>query len=141
MYIDRLDDIFHKYSNKYHLTIKMKPIDDKTSTYIDFDVENIVEDPKFEVDDQVTISKCKNIFAKDCIPNWSEESFVTKNVKSTEPWTYFIINLNDEEIIETFFEKEFQKANSTEFGVGKIIKKRGDKAGIISLTLGLIKKI
>ena len=27
MYIDKLDDIVNKYSNAYHRTIKMKPID------------------------------------------------------------------------------------------------------------------
>ena len=29
LYIDKLDDIIHKYNNKKHRTIKMKPIDDK----------------------------------------------------------------------------------------------------------------
>ena len=37
VYIDKLDDIVKKYSNSYDRTIKMKPIDAKPSTYIDFD--------------------------------------------------------------------------------------------------------
>ena len=36
VYIDQLDDLFHKYNNTYHSTIKMKPVDVKSSTYIDF---------------------------------------------------------------------------------------------------------
>ena len=36
VYIDKLDDIVHKYNNKNHRTIKMKPIDVKDNTYIDF---------------------------------------------------------------------------------------------------------
>ena len=27
VYIDKLDDIFNKYNNTYHNTVKMKPID------------------------------------------------------------------------------------------------------------------
>ena len=33
MYIDKLD-VINKYSNTYHSTIKMKPVDVKSSTYI-----------------------------------------------------------------------------------------------------------
>ena len=57
------------------------------------------------------ISKLKNIFAKDCTLNWSEEVFVTKEVKNTVPWTY-IIDLNWKENIGTFSEKELQKSKS-----------------------------
>ena len=39
VYIDKLDDIVHKYNNKKHRTIKMKPIEVKDNTYIDFGKE------------------------------------------------------------------------------------------------------
>ena len=35
VYIDKLDDIVNKYNNTYHSTIKMKPVDVKSNTYID----------------------------------------------------------------------------------------------------------
>ena len=35
IYIDKLDDIVKRYNNTYHSTIKMKPIDVKSNTYID----------------------------------------------------------------------------------------------------------
>ena len=35
VYIDKLDDIVNKYNNTYHRTIKMKPIDVKSNTYVD----------------------------------------------------------------------------------------------------------
>ena len=41
--------------------------------------------------------------------NWSEEVFVASKIKSAVPWTYVINDLNDEEIIGTFCEKELQK--------------------------------
>ena len=37
VYIDKLDDIVDEYNNTYHRTIKMKPIDVKDNTYIDFE--------------------------------------------------------------------------------------------------------
>ena len=69
------------------------------------------KDPKIKVSDHVRISKHKNIFAKVYTPNWSEEAFVIKKVKNTVPWIYVINDLNGEEIIGTFYEKELQKTN------------------------------
>ena len=59
MDIDKLDHIVNKFNNTYHSTIKMKPIDVTSSTYIDFNKENNKEDPKFEVGDYVRISNIK----------------------------------------------------------------------------------
>ena len=58
------------------------------------------------------MSKYKNIFAKGYIPNWSEEEFVIKKVKNTVPWTYVISDLNGEEILESFYDKNLQKNKS-----------------------------
>ena len=59
VYIDKLDDIVNKYNNRYHRTIKIKFVDVKSSTYVDFNKENK------KVGNYVRISKYKNIFAKD----------------------------------------------------------------------------
>ena len=111
MCIDKLDDIVNEYNNTYHRTIKMKTVDVKDNTYMDFKKEINDKDPKFEVVDHVRISKYKNIFAKGHTPDWSEEVFVIKKVKNIVPWTYVINDLNDEEIIGTFYRKELQKTN------------------------------
>ena len=124
MYIDKLDDIINEYNNTYHRAIKMKPVDVKDNTYIDFGKEVNNKDPKFKIGDHVRISKYKNIFAKGYTPNWSEDVFVIKEDKNTVPWTYVINDLNGEEIIETFYEKELQKTNEQEFRIEKVIKKR-----------------
>ena len=71
-YIDKLDDIVKEYNNKYHTSIKMKPVDVKGNTYIDFEKEVNDKNLKFKVGDYVRISKYKNIFAKGYMPNWSE---------------------------------------------------------------------
>ena len=96
VYIQILDDTVNKYNNTYHITIKMKPVDVKSSTYIDSSKEVNDKDPKCKISDIVRISKYKNIFAKDYAPNWSEEVFVIKKVKNTVPWTYVISDLKDE---------------------------------------------
>ena len=36
VYIDKLDDIVNDYNNIYHRTIKIKPVDVKDNTHIDF---------------------------------------------------------------------------------------------------------
>ena len=127
MYADKLDDIVNEYNNKYRRTIKMKPIDVKDNTYINIDKEINDKDPKFKVDDHVRISKYKNVFAKGYTPNWTEEVFIIKEIKNTVPWTYVINDLNGEEIIGTFYEKELKKTSQDEFRIGKVIKRKGDK--------------
>ena len=64
MHVDKLDDIVNKYHNAYHRTIKMKPVNIKSSTYSDSRKESNDEDPKCKIDDFVRISRYKNIFAK-----------------------------------------------------------------------------
>ena len=57
VYMNKLDDIAGEYNNTYHRTIKMKPVDFKDNTYIDFKKEVNDRDPKFKVGDHVRISK------------------------------------------------------------------------------------
>ena len=47
VYIDKLDDLVNKYNNIYHSKIKMKPLDVKSSTYIDYSKE--INDKKFKI--------------------------------------------------------------------------------------------
>ena len=36
VYIDKLDNVIKKYNNTFHTSIKIKPVDVKDDTYIDF---------------------------------------------------------------------------------------------------------
>ena len=130
VYIDKLDDIVDEYNNRYHRSIKMKPIDVKDNTYIDFKKEVNDKNPKFKVGDHVRISKYKNIFAKGYVPNWSEEIFIIKKIKNTVSWTYVVNVLNGEKIIGTFYENELQKTDKKEFRIEKVLKKNGDKLDV-----------
>ena len=102
MYIDKLDDIVDEYNNTYHRTIKMKPVDVKDNTCIDFEKEVNDKDPEFKIGDHVRISKYKTIFTKGYTPNWSEEVFVISKIKNTVPWTYLI----DDNLFNSWIDKK-----------------------------------
>ena len=126
-YFDVLDYIVDNYNNTYHRTIKMKPNDVKPDSYAEYNVDSNDKDSKFQAGDHVKISKYKNIFAKGYTSNWSEDVFVISKIKNTVPWNYVINDLNGEEIVQTFYEKELQKTNQVEFTTKKVIKRKGNK--------------
>ena len=109
VYYDALDDVVNKYNNTKHNTIKMKPIDvgDNKRMYIE---EHSEKDSRFKVGDRVRISKFKNIFAKEYTPNWSKEIFIIDKINDTAQYTYNIKDLNYEEFIGSFYDKELQKS-------------------------------
>ena len=109
VYYNVLDDVVSKYNNTKHSTINMKPTDvkDNKRVYID---EHNEKDSRCKVGDRVRISKFKNIFAKGYTPNWSKEIFIVDKINDTVRYTYNIEDLNDEEIIGSFYDKELQKS-------------------------------
>ena len=132
VYFDVLEDIVDEYNNTYHRTIKMKPIDVKGDSFAEyngivFNEESNEKDPKFKIGNRVRIPKFKNVYARGDTPNWSEEIFIVKKIKNTVPWTYVISDLNGEEIVGSFYEKELQKTNQKEFRIEKVIKRKGNK--------------
>ena len=119
VYYDVLDCVVSKYNNTKHNTIKMKLKDvknDNKKVYIDEHNEkdttksSYSERSRFKVGDRVRISKFKNIFAKGYTPNWSKEMFIVDKINDTVPYTYNIKDLNDEEIIGSFYDRELQKS-------------------------------
>ena len=106
VYYDVLDDVVNEYNNTKHNTIKMKPEDVKDGNkriYID---ENNKKDSRFKIDDRVRISKFKNIFDNGYTPNWSREIFIANKINDTVPYTCNLKDLNEEEIIGSFYDRE-----------------------------------
>ena len=106
VHVDKVDDLVNKYSNTYHRTIKMKPADVKSKTYIEFNREN-----NNKVRNHVIISKHKNLVAKSDVLNWSVKVFVIEKIKNNVTWAYINGDLNGEKIIGKFYKKELQKIN------------------------------
>ena len=102
VYIHKLDKIINKYINTYHNTIKMKPVDVKDNTYIQFNKES---NNKINLKLLILLEyqNAKIFLQKVTLSNWSEEVFVIKKVKNIVPWTYVISVLNGKEIVETFY--------------------------------------
>ena len=114
----------------------MKPVDVKSSTYFEFGVENNDKDLgflslfsiqkskyllEFKVLDCLWKSKFENIIANSCTLNWSGKVFVIMSWNIIL-WTYVTEDLNDEEIVGTFYEKQLQKTNQQKIRVKKVIK-------------------
>ena len=124
------------YNNRYHSTIKMKPIevDKNNEKYIK---ENIYtynktsKIPKFKINDLVRISlKRRPIFDKPSSNiKWSEELFKIHSINISNVITYEIKDLNDNIIEGIFYERELQKSKNTSqvYIIEKIIRKNKSK--------------
>ena len=86
------------WMKKYNMILKEKQLN--WNSYIDSSNQINSKDPKLKVGDIVRISKYENISAKGYTLKWSEEVIVIINV---------INDLNREEILGTFYEKELLK--------------------------------
>ena len=125
IYFDVLDDIVDNYNKTFCRTIKMKPIDVKSDSYTEYNVDSNENYPKFKIGN-VRISKYKNIFAKGYASNWSEEVFIIRRIKNTVSWTYVINDLKGEEIVGTFSEKVLQNTNQNLVWKNKIKRNRNE---------------
>ena len=136
VWYDKLPKLIKIYNNRYHSTIKMKPIQVNKSNekYIK---ENIYtynktsKNPKFKINDLVRISlKRRNLFDKPSSNiKWSEELFKVHSINKSNVITYKIKDLNDEIIDGIFYEKELQKSKNTSevYIIEKIIQKNLNK--------------
>ena len=124
------------YNNRYHSTIKMKPIEVNKSNekYIKENIytyNKISKNPNFKINDLVRISlKRRDIFDKPSANiKWSEELFKIHSINRSNVITYKIKDLNNEIIKGRFYEKELAKSKDTSqvYIIEKIIKKNKNK--------------
>ena len=111
VYVDVLNDIVNKYNNTVHKAVKIKPTEVTGDYYAKQNEESNKKNPKFKVGDHVRISKYKDILAKGYTPNWTKEDFIVKKFKNAVSWTYVISDIDNEEILGSFYEKELQKTD------------------------------
>lgn len=133
-----LQPIIKEYNSTVHRTIKMRPIDvnEKNEQHLlntvykqnnDIDIVNKTK-IKFRVNDYVRISKYKSLFEKGYTPNWSTELFRITRILPTNPVTFRLVDLNDNEIKGGFYEYELQQTKLTDvYLVEKVIRRKGNK--------------
>ena len=124
-YLSILPKILEQYNNTKHSSIKMTPVEaskkkNESTVYFNLygDMEQLASKPKFKVGDKVRISKYKRkIFYRGYTPNWTEEIFLIDKIQSTNPITYRLKDLNNEEIQGSFYEPELLKATQDIFRI------------------------
>ena len=130
-YLEMLPKILKQYNNTKHSSIKMSPTEasekkNEGTVYFNLygDTVELATKPKFKVGDRVRISKYKRkTFDKGYTPNWTEEIFTIDKVQYTNPITYKIKDLNNEEIQGSFYEPELLKTKQEVFRIDKIIRR------------------
>ena len=91
------------------------------------DMKQLSSKPKFKVGDKVRISEYKRkLLDKGYTPNWTEEIFLVDKIQSTNPITYRLKDLNNEEIQGSFYEPVLLSAKQEVFRIEKVIR-RDDK--------------
>ena len=124
------------YNNRYHCTIKMKPIEvnKNNEKYIKENIytyDKTIKIPRFKIGDLVRISlKRRPIFDKPSRNiKWTEELFKIHSISKSNVITYKIKDLNDEIIEGIFYERELQKTKNTSevYIIEKIIQKNKNK--------------
>ena len=131
MYLDMLPKLVKQYNNTKHSSIKMTPTEaskkrNEGTVYFNLygDMETSKQKPKFKIGDKVRISKYKrNVFDKGYTPNWTEEVFTVDKIQYTNPITYKLKDLNDEDIQGSFYEPELLKAKQDVFRIDKVIRR------------------
>ena len=109
VYFNVLDNIVDIYNPAFHNTIKMKPIDVKSNSYAEYNINSNKKDAKLKIGDDGRISKYKNVFTKGDVPNWAEEVFVIIKIKNIVPSIYVINDINGEKYMARFMRKTCRK--------------------------------
>ena len=131
-YLSVLPQLLKSYNSSLHRSIKTKPIlvakkneEQIWHTLYDTGPSRRMKF-KFNVGDQVRISKMKRIFEKGYLPGWTEEIFTISKRIPRRPPVYQLKDYNDEELEGTFYESELQEVKKEDgvYKVEKIIKQR-----------------
>ena len=129
-YLPILDDLVRQYNTTRHSSIKMTPTDASLKKHEDKVYWNLYGDlppmqaPRFRAGEKVRITKKKGVFEKGYTPRWTEEIYEISQVLNTQPPTYRLKDLNDEEIEGSFYEPELQRTDQDVFRIEKILRRR-----------------
>ncbi len=138
-YIDDLQNIVKAINHSYHRMKRCRPVDVNCDNEMEvwetlYDQKQPSKLPrfKFEVGDQVRITKEKHVFEKGYLPNFTQEIFTMVERVPRKPPVYRLNDWNNEPIEGVFYEQELVKTIKEADDVYKIEKilQRRTKRGI-----------
>ena len=134
-YLYALDQMVKNYNDKVHNTIEMTPKEASKDINRGKVYFNIIRKQnksrtsiKYKKGDQVRISKYRRHFEKGYAPNWTEEIFTIDKINMTNPVTYQVRDLNNENILGSFYTRELSPAKQNIFRIEKVIKRKNKMA-------------
>ena len=111
-----MKDIVKDYNNTIHCTIDLRPNEvDKfrekelLNTVYEYIPPKTVTKSKFKIGDRVRMTKKKDTFSNKYTKNWTREIFIITKINNTDPVTYNIEDLGNEEITGSFYDSELLK--------------------------------
>jgi hypothetical protein len=126
-YIDIIQRLVKSYKHSRHRGTGMKPADVSKCDEVFVWQKLYEEEPhksiyyKFNIGDQVRISKARRTFKKGYLPNWTEEVFtITKRVPRRPP-VYKIADHDSDEVEGVFYEEELQNVTKTQDDFYRVI--------------------
>lgn len=131
-YVDVLPSVIKSYNDSVHRSIGIAPskVTPKLERGIFKKLYGYATDVKFKFDvgEQVRISKAKRVFRRGYLPNWTDEVFTVYKRYSSVPPTYLLSDLKQNVVSGRFYEHELQKVlkrSEDYWRVEKILKTRG----------------
>ena len=112
-WISIIDGIVDSYNNSYHRSIRMAPAAvNSTHTRkihgLLYPHKKYKKREEFSVSDLVKITNIRKTFQKEAERTWTDENFVIKAKLNTKPVTYYLQDLNGEDIAGSFYFEELQ---------------------------------
>ena len=132
-YIGILQKLVKSYNHSRHRSIGMRPVDVNEAN-VGTVWQNLYGSDstkstkyKFNIGDQVRISKTRRTFKKGYLPNWTEEVFTIRERIPRQPPVYRIADYDGEKLDGTFYEQELERVYKLEtdrYRVEKVLRTR-----------------
>ena len=137
-YLDILQDLVNAYNRAKHRIIGMAPVQVNKSNEVNLWKKLYSDDflksvkYKFDIGETVRISKIKKTFEKGYTPNWTSQLFVIYQRRATNPVTYKLMDLQNEQLKGSFYEYELLSVAPPKLDITEHInilksRKKGDE--------------
>lgn len=132
-YIPVLDEMVQRYNNTYHRSIGCSPNKARDEDNFQSVYDHLYpakkknyqkKPPVFKIGDLVRITKQRKKFYKGYTPNYTEEQFKVVGIQDTDPITYKLSDLSNEEIIGTFYKENMIKSKQEIYFIEKVLARR-----------------